>query len=155
MDISKHKQFLLSEIKINNPTNHGNRIVISQSDPTQDLEGYKNFIEDYGNIINYVKPLILEKYENGEGLGDDLVNFFLNNLEKLNEKYGLEFHAGPWKDWLIVYKDNFEIHPNSSGGILGGLNYNDEWLYDEDVANTFNLDDEEISDYFDEFKNWK
>lgn len=154
MDIAKQRNFLLQEIKINNPIKHGDRIVISKDNEIDGLEGYENFITDYGNIINYIKPIILEKYNNNEGLGEDLTNFFINNFEKLNEKYGIDFHYQSWKDWLEQYKDKFQIPPKSSGGILGGLDYNDEWLYDEGLSQTFNIDEEIIHDYFDEFKNW-
>jgi len=145
---------ILTEIKVNNPILYANRIVISKDNTVDGLEGYENFIEDYGNIIDFITPIIYKKYKEGEGIGEDLIKFIINNINILDNKYQFGASEDSWKGWLDQYKDGMDLPPNSSGGILGGLDYNDEWLYDENIAEIFQIDEDEIHDYYEQFKTW-
>lgn len=149
MDISKHRNFLLSEIKINKPI----KVAISLGGPTKGVEGYKNFIEDYGRIIDYLRPQLDHIYNNGGGLGEKLIEDILNNMEALNKKYGITFNKEYYKEWLEGYKDDIGLPKRSSGSLWTAI-IDDETLFDSYTGDAIGVNEEDLYDLYDEYKTW-
>lgn len=141
----------INEITINKPL-HG-KVVISKNTPVTGIEGYKNFIEDYGHIINYLEPIVDEKYESNEGLGEELVKIILINMHALDDKYGYGFQSDYYKEWIDQYINDIGLQKQSSGSFWTAM-LDDEWLYDETIAEIFNIDEDSLYDLYEEYKTW-
>lgn len=134
MDISKHKQFLLSEIKVNNPN------------PTRGVEGFKNFLKDWFKGMKLINQDLIQAYNDGY-LNDILFNKIIKFNSYLSKKYNIEENKEWFREWLEPYKEDIGSGIKSSNSLYTALN-DDVADGSERYSLQFGIDEEEAYDLY-------